>query len=248
MNNKIYPGYWFARDVMGAMLMVRENSISLLWELNSIFVEILQKQFFLFTTNIAALSRGCKPRIEPIVWCAACLVPRPHYCAPPMRFGSRNQSESPGHSSLIRHRNALTVKASVGALLGLSNCAATYVNEKTFESSDEMLWCVMIEVKPLQQYFPIVASWTGSNFKRLGAKFCAVTIQIKPPVRTLTWNVHVSLFHTKKIWICYFESLHCYWNGGPSQLIYCSSFNPKPIPFSSRSFSPVLKPTNWCTV
>ena len=198
MNNKIYPGYWFARDVTGAMLVVRENSISLLWELNSIFVEILQKQFFLFTTNIAALSRGCKPRIEPIVWCAACLVPRPHYCAPPMRFGSRNQSESPGHSSLIRHRNALTVKASVGALLELSNCAATYVNEKTFESSDEMLWCVMIEVKPLQQYFPTVASWTGSNFKRLGAKFCAVTIQIKPPVRTLTWNVHVSLFHTKK--------------------------------------------------
>ena len=77
MNNKIYPGYWFARDVTGAMLVVRENSISLLWELNSIFVEILQKQFFLFTTNIAALSRGCKPRIEPIVWCAACLVPRP---------------------------------------------------------------------------------------------------------------------------------------------------------------------------
>ena len=111
MNNKIYPGYWFARDVTGAMLVVRENSISLLWELNSIFVEILQKQFFLFTTNIAALSRGCKPRIEPIVWCAACLVPRSHYCAPPMRFGSRNQSESPGHSSLIRHRNALIGKA-----------------------------------------------------------------------------------------------------------------------------------------
>ena len=43
------------------------------------------------------------------------------------------------HSSLIRHRNALTVKASVDALQGLSNCAATYVNEKTFESSDEML-------------------------------------------------------------------------------------------------------------
>ena len=61
-----------------------------------------------------------------------------------------------------------------------------------------MLWCVMTEMKPLQQYFPIVASWTGSNFKRLCAKLCAVTIQIKPPVRTLTWNVHISLFHTKK--------------------------------------------------
>ena len=87
---------------------------------------------------MAALSRGCKPRIEPRVLCAACLVPKPHYCVRPMRFGSRNQSESPGHSSLIRHRNALTEKASVDALLGLSNCAATYVNEKTFESSDEI--------------------------------------------------------------------------------------------------------------
>ena len=94
MNNKIYPGYWFARDVTAAMLMVRDNSISLLEELNSIFVEILRKQFFLFTTNIAALSRGCKPRIEPIVWCAACLIPSPHYCARPMRFGSRDRSES----------------------------------------------------------------------------------------------------------------------------------------------------------
>ena len=58
MNNKIYPGYWFARDVTAAMLVVRDNSISLLEELNSIFVEILRKQFFLFTTNIAALSGG----------------------------------------------------------------------------------------------------------------------------------------------------------------------------------------------
>ena len=56
----------------------------------------------------------------------------------------------------------------------------------------------MIEVKPLQQYFPIVASWTGSNFKRLCAKFCAVTIQIKPPVRTLTLNFHVSVVHKIK--------------------------------------------------
>ena len=31
MNNKIYPGYWFARDVTAAMLVVRDNSISLLY-------------------------------------------------------------------------------------------------------------------------------------------------------------------------------------------------------------------------
>ena len=61
-----------------------------------------------------------------------------------------------------------------------------------------MLWCVMIKMKPLQQYFPIVASWTDSNLKRLCANFCVVTIQIKPPLRSLTWNVHVSLFHPKK--------------------------------------------------
>ena len=59
INNKIYPGhYWFARDVTATVLVVRDNSISLLEELNSIFVEILRKQFFLFTTNIAALSGG----------------------------------------------------------------------------------------------------------------------------------------------------------------------------------------------
>ena len=61
-----------------------------------------------------------------------------------------------------------------------------------------MLWCVMIAIKPLQQYFPIVASWTGSNFKPLCAKFYAVTIQIKPPLRTLNWNVHVFVFHKIK--------------------------------------------------
>ena len=58
MNNKIYPGYWFAPDVTATMLVVRDNGISLLEELNSIFVEILRKQFFLITTNIAALSGG----------------------------------------------------------------------------------------------------------------------------------------------------------------------------------------------
>jgi len=30
--------YWFARDVTAAMLVVKNKSISLLWELNSIFM------------------------------------------------------------------------------------------------------------------------------------------------------------------------------------------------------------------
>ena len=40
-----------------------------------------------------------------------CLVPGPHYCALPMRFGLRGRSKSPTLSSQIHHRNALTEKA-----------------------------------------------------------------------------------------------------------------------------------------
>ena len=54
-----------------------------------------------------------------------------------MLFGSRDQSEAPGHSSRVR--NALTENAPVDARQGLRNYAATYVEEKNFESSDEML-------------------------------------------------------------------------------------------------------------
>ena len=39
-----------------------------------------------------------------------CLVPRPHYCALPMRFGSRGPRKFLGRSSRIRHRNKLTEK------------------------------------------------------------------------------------------------------------------------------------------
>ena len=42
-----------------------------------------------------------------------CLVPRYHYCARPMRIGSR------GPSGLICHRNALTEKAWEDAVQGL---------------------------------------------------------------------------------------------------------------------------------
>ena len=46
---------WFARDVMAAMLVVKNKSISILCELNSIFI--------LLTNNMAGKSRGCKLRI-----------------------------------------------------------------------------------------------------------------------------------------------------------------------------------------
>ena len=44
----------------------------------------------------------------------------PHYCARPMRFRSRGQSEFfPGCSFRIRHRNALTEKALEDAIQGV---------------------------------------------------------------------------------------------------------------------------------
>ena len=35
--------WWFVRDLTAAMLVIKNKSISLLWELNSIFMYILQK-------------------------------------------------------------------------------------------------------------------------------------------------------------------------------------------------------------
>ena len=46
---------WFARDVMAAMLMVKNKSISIPCGLNSIVIVL--------TNNMAGMSRGCKPRI-----------------------------------------------------------------------------------------------------------------------------------------------------------------------------------------
>ena len=48
-----------------------------------------------------------------------CLIPRPHYCARSMTFGSRGLSEFPGCSSRVRHRNALTDEAWEDAVQGL---------------------------------------------------------------------------------------------------------------------------------
>ena len=39
---------WFARDVRAAMLVIKDKSISLLWELNSIFKLILREKILLF--------------------------------------------------------------------------------------------------------------------------------------------------------------------------------------------------------
>ena len=51
---------WFARDVMAAMLAVKNKSISICCKLNSIFIVL--------TNNMAGMLRGCKPRI-PYVFC-----------------------------------------------------------------------------------------------------------------------------------------------------------------------------------
>ena len=42
-----YCSCWFARDVMAAMLVIKNKSISLRWELN-IFMQILQEKSLLY--------------------------------------------------------------------------------------------------------------------------------------------------------------------------------------------------------
>lgn len=55
--------FWFARDVMGAFLVVQ--NISILWELNPIFMQILRGKILLYwSPNMAAFWRGCKLRIS----------------------------------------------------------------------------------------------------------------------------------------------------------------------------------------
>ena len=45
---EIGPYCWFASDVTAAMLVVKNKSISLRWEMNSILMQISQKNFFSF--------------------------------------------------------------------------------------------------------------------------------------------------------------------------------------------------------
>ena len=60
----VFPQLLAARNVTAAMLVVKNKIISLLWELNSIFKYILrEKNYSLLTLNMAALSRGCKPKV-----------------------------------------------------------------------------------------------------------------------------------------------------------------------------------------
>ena len=50
--------FWFARDVTAAILVVKNKSISLRWELYSIFMYMLREKLIsvLLTANMAALS------------------------------------------------------------------------------------------------------------------------------------------------------------------------------------------------
>ena len=56
---------WFARDIMAAMLMVKNKSISLFCEQNSIFMYITQEKICCIDPQHGRvqLSHGCKPRI-----------------------------------------------------------------------------------------------------------------------------------------------------------------------------------------
>ena len=56
---------WFARDVMAAMLMVKNKSTSLVWEQNSTFMYIIQEKIYCVDPQRGRLqlSCGCKPRI-----------------------------------------------------------------------------------------------------------------------------------------------------------------------------------------
>ena len=43
-----YCSCWFARDVTAAMLVIKNKSISLRWELNAIFMQILREKILLY--------------------------------------------------------------------------------------------------------------------------------------------------------------------------------------------------------
>ena len=58
---------WFVLDVKASMLVVKNKSSSLLLEPNSIFMLILREKLNVLTPSMAALSRGCKPRL-PRLW------------------------------------------------------------------------------------------------------------------------------------------------------------------------------------
>ena len=47
-DETIVNNCWFARDVTAAMLVVKNKSISLLWELNSVFIFFFEEIFFCF--------------------------------------------------------------------------------------------------------------------------------------------------------------------------------------------------------
>ena len=46
------------RDVTAAMAVVKNKGFSPVWELNSIFMNVLRKKFIVLTSNMASLSRS----------------------------------------------------------------------------------------------------------------------------------------------------------------------------------------------
>ena len=89
------------------------------WERQDSFC--LLKAAILITKTIHELWKEVINRAAVVLYGGLCLVPRPHYYTRPMRFGSRGPRKSPGRSSRIRHRNALTKRAWKDAVRGLGN-------------------------------------------------------------------------------------------------------------------------------
>ena len=104
------------------------NTVPCEWSVRSNFSA--RRKFFRASVNVA---RAQFLKTESDEKCTTyylrCLVPRPHYYARPMRFGSRGPRKflrpSPGRSSRIRHRNALTERAREDAVQGLGNYLRT---------------------------------------------------------------------------------------------------------------------------
>ena len=65
---KLLTKAWLGRTIciagLETMLVVKNKSISLLLELDSVFMSIVFEKILLYWTHMASLSPGCKPRIQ----------------------------------------------------------------------------------------------------------------------------------------------------------------------------------------
>ena len=57
---------WFACDVIAATLVVKNNSLSLLWELNSIFMQIMRKEIALYFPPTCPPCQGVENQEYPL--------------------------------------------------------------------------------------------------------------------------------------------------------------------------------------